>query len=181
MPELRTYEHHEFPPDLSWQAVSFVRVEWPYVDGGMVREMYGAALRPVHFALVEDGLLLSYAAVIRLRLPHAGEEYEARGLGSVFTYPASRGKGYGGKVVRAATDHIRASGADVAALFTGPELERFYGASGWEAQPGAVTRTGDRDKPEELDASRMMLFLSDKGEAGRAAFGAEPLYVEHGW
>ena len=137
MTRLLTYRHREFPRGLNWQAVSFMRVEWPFIDGGMLRETYPAAL-------VEEDLLLSYAATFRLRIAHAGEEYEMGCLGNVFTYPGSRRQGYGRRVVGAATRHIRGSGADVAALFCAPDLESFYAASGWEPTPEARPRSTAR-------------------------------------
>jgi hypothetical protein len=32
-----------------------------------------------------------------------------------------------------------------------------------------------------IDALRMMLFVSEKGKAGRGAFESNPLYGENGW
>jgi predicted N-acetyltransferase YhbS len=181
MPGLLTYHHHEFPPDLHWQAVSLMRVEWPFIEGGLPKETYPAGLRPVHFAVAEAGVLISYAAVIRLEVEHAGEAYRVCGLGNVLTYPACRGQGYGRQVVDAATQYIAASDADVAALFCEPTLESFYARSGWEAIREAATLTGSREAPAEYDALRMMLFVSGKGKAGRHAFETRPLHIEHGW
>src|SRR5258708_1659721 len=132
MLELQSYEHHAFPAELNCQAVSFIRVVWPHIGGGMVRQMFATKLDTVHFVLVEGGLLHSYAAVVHFHLTHADEEYEACGLTSVFSYPASRNKGYGQQVVDAATNSIRASGADIGLLLTGSDLEHFYAQSGWE-------------------------------------------------
>ena len=181
MPRLLTYHHHEFPPSLQWQAVSLMRVEWPFIEGGLPKETYRAGLHPVHFALTEEDVLISYAAVIRLEVGHAGEDYRVCGLGNVLTYPASRGKGYGRQVVEAATSYIVASDADVAALFCAPALEGFYQKSGWEAIRGGVTLTGPREAPAAYVALRMMLFVSVKGQAGRHAFETPPLHIEHGW
>ncbi len=181
MPQLLTYHHREFPPDLHWQAVSLMRVEWPFIEGGLPKETYPAGLHPVHFVVAEERVLLSYAAVIRLRVEHGGEVYGVRGLGNVLTYPASRGKGYGRQVVDAATRYIAASDADVAVLFCEPSLEGFYQRSGWAAIRGAATLTGPREAPAAYDALRMMLFVSGKGKAGRRAFETRPLHIEHGW
>lgn len=180
-PQLLTYHHHEFPSDLHWQAVSFMRIEWPWIEGGLLRETYGAALHPTHFAIADDGLLLSYAAVIRMQVEHMAETYKMYGLGTVLTYPTSRGKGYGVQVVGAATRFIESSDADVAALFCQPSLAGFYARHGWEAMTGSATLTGAGDAPAEHDALRMMLFVSDKGKAGRQSFRTQPLSVPHGW
>jgi GNAT superfamily N-acetyltransferase len=180
-PELVTYPDGALPDALRWQFVSFVRITWPRVEGARPREVYGPAEAPVHVALVERGLLLRYAAVVRERVAHAGVAYDVRGLSSVFTFPAWRRRGYGRRVVDAATAHIRASGADLGLLFTGDALKGFYARSGWEALRGAPMPEGPREAPRASDALKMMLFVSEKGRAGRRAFETQPLHVEHGW
>ena len=49
--ELLTFRA-ELPVHLNWQVVSFIRVAWPWVDKGSLREPYDRALRPTYFALV---------------------------------------------------------------------------------------------------------------------------------
>ncbi len=119
-----------FPSDLNWQAVSFMRVEWPWINGGKFRQTHAAERNPRHFALVEEDLLLSYAAVIHTSLTHAHVAYVVCGLGSVFTSPACRSKGYGRLTVDAATRSIEQSPADLGLLFCKPALEGFYAKSG---------------------------------------------------
>jgi predicted acetyltransferase len=181
MPELQLYTHQTFPSDLNWQAVSFVRIVWPEIGGGMLRRMFDTKQDTMHFVLVEDGLLHSYAAVVRFQLQHAGQQYRACGLTSVFTYPTSREKGYGQRVVHAATNFIRRSGADIGLLLTGPELEPFYAKSGWEAIMSAPLIGVSGEAQEVLSAFRMMLFLSEKGQAERSTFEAQPLFVDWEW
>ncbi len=185
MPEVLRYRHHEFPPHLNWQALSFMRVEWPFIFTGKDRlrkDTYDAAASPVHFAVCEGEVLISYAALIRTRLEHAGVTYKAYGLDNVFTFPSFRGEGHASRVVSAATEHALKSGeADVAALFCEPGLREFYLGTGWEPMEGAPTLTGAKNLPQVCEALRMMLFISETGEAGREAFGGMPLYVEHLW
>lgn len=126
-------------------------------------------------------ILHSYAAVVRFRLPHGGQDYDARGLTSVFTFPTSRQKGYGSQVVAAATEAILSSGADLGLLLTHAGLHRFYARSGWEAITSAPTLGPAKEQAQEIHAYRMMLFLSAMGQAGRRAFETEPLYIELGW
>lgn len=177
----RIFPDDEFPAELHWQAVSLMRVEWPFIEDGMVRRTYPASLAPTHVVVEDDGLLLSYAAVIRLTLTHAGKEFAARGLGSVLTFLASRRRGYRSQVVAAATALIRESDADVAALFTDDNLERFYTRHGWESLRGAETLEATAQPREPISALRLMLFLSPKGRAARDAFATEPLTVPSGW
>jgi len=181
MPELHIYEHQTLPPELNCQATSFVRVIWPNIGGGMLRQMFATKLDTLHFMVVEEGLLHSYAAVVRFRLSHAGLDYEACGLTSVFSYPGSRKKGYGHQVVKAATNSIRASSANIGLLLTGPDLEGFYAQSGWESIMSAPLIGVSGTTLEEFSAFRMMLFVSEKGQAGRAAFEAHPLSVYWEW
>ena len=54
MPEVLRYRHHEFPTHLNWQALSFMRVEWPFIfadEDKLKTETYAAASSPVHFAV----------------------------------------------------------------------------------------------------------------------------------
>ncbi len=86
MCQLLTYLHDQVPPGLNWQSVSFVRVEWPFINGGMFRETCPVELRPIRFFVVEDDLLLSYTATFRQSIEHAEVTYEMACLGNVFTY-----------------------------------------------------------------------------------------------
>ena len=137
---------------------------WPWVEGGVLTRPYPLDLNPVHFALVVGDVLVSYAALIDAEVEVAGERYRAAGLGNVMTYPSFRGKGHGSRVVAAATEHARSSGADVAGLFCGPARVGFYERNGWRVVPS----------PPEDEAKRMMLFVSARGRAARAAFEREP-------
>ena len=168
--ELLTFQG-ELPAHLNWQAVSFIRVAWPWVDKGSLREPYDRTLRPTYFALVSGDVLISHAAAIEVEIEHAGERYRMGGLGNVFTFPAFRERGYGRRVVDAATRHILASHADVAALFCGPRRVAFYERSGWRPVPSA---------PGSADA-RMMLFVSERGRGAQPAFDAEPFQVADEW
>ncbi|MBI3973852.1 MAG: GNAT family N-acetyltransferase [Chloroflexi bacterium] len=175
------YRHDEFPCHLNWQAVSFIRAVWPWINNGLLRETYGAHLRPVHFALVLEDLLISYAAVIEMTIGHTGETVRLFGLGNVFTYPSFRKQGYGSQVVTAATQYIQSSAADVAALFCEPNLAGFYAKAGWQEIHGVTIFTGKGGLPTASAATRMMLFVSEKGRSGRGAFESAPLSLQHGW
>ncbi|MBA3944105.1 MAG: hypothetical protein H0X37_06025 [Herpetosiphonaceae bacterium] len=184
MPQLRVFQHFEFPDELKWQVVSFMRIEWPFIFTGANRfltELCPPELHPVHFAIVEGNVLLSYGATLRLEQPHAGEVYRLYGLGNVFTFPPYRREGFGRQVVDAATHYILASAADVGALFCGARLAPYYRVSGWEAMEGATTRIGTPDGYETHNVLRMMLFVSEKGKRGRQAFMHTPFYIESPW
>jgi aminoglycoside 2'-N-acetyltransferase I len=170
VPRLLTFRDR-LPAHLNWQAVSFIRVAWPWEDSASLRAPNDPAMRPVYFALVSGDRLISHAAVVETELEHAGGRYRVGGLANVFTFPASRAQGHGRRVVEAATSHIVASGVDVAALFCRPERVRFYERSGWRTVPS----------PSGSDAARMMLFVSARGRAARPAFESEPFRVAREW
>jgi GNAT superfamily N-acetyltransferase len=183
MPELLIYPQAEMPAVYKWQAVAFMRTQWPSIFRGDARfmgEPYPPELSPVHFAIAEGDALLSYAATLRLTLPHGGQRYEVMGFGNMFTFPPYRGEGHGWQVLDAATRLIRQSDVDVAALFCEPALEAFYGAAGWSVTH-SPTRRGTPTGYTNCDILRMMLFVSEKGRQARADFEALPFYVDWTW
>ncbi len=117
--------------------------------------------------------------MVPTRLPYAGVEYATCGLGSAFTYPACWGKGYGRLIMDAATCSMCKPSADMGLLFCQPELQAFYPKSSWQALRGTPLFLGSLC--EQSDPLRMMLFFSEKGQAGRAAFETPPWYVPQGW
>ena len=180
---VRSYPQGEFPAPLKWQAIAFMRVEWPFVftgPGRLISETYPPALDPVHFVAAEGDALISYAAILRLTLAHARTDYDVYGFGNMFTFPPYRREGHGQRVLECATAYIRNSDVDIAILFCDAHLEAFYARCGWEAIR-SPTYVGPADAQHEHPASKMMLFLSAKGQAQRGAFEAEPLCVDDAW
>lgn len=181
MPELVVFAHDAFPAALHWQAISFMRIVWPYIDAGLPNETYSADLSPVHFALVEGSFLLSYAAVTKHTIAQRETEYRVYGLGNVLTYPASRHQGFGGQVIAAADRYIDRSDADVSALFCTAELEPFYARYGWRRAAETFIISASNEKMTPLDELRMMRFISEKGLAGRQQFMSDPLHIRDIW
>jgi GNAT superfamily N-acetyltransferase len=183
MAEVSTYSHHDFPLALNWQAVSFMRVEWPHIllNGHRLgTETYPAEDKPTHFVVSERGVLISYAAMMLRPLHHAGASYRMAAVGNVFTFPAFRGEGYGRQVVAAAVATMQSSAADVGVLFCKPHLVHFYQLNGWE-HIDAPTYLGTPAQPTHHPYQRMMQFLSDHGRQGHATFAQQPLYIESPW
>ena len=81
---------------------------------------------PLHFVLVEEGLLIAHGAVVWKYLAHAGETYKAYGLSGVFIHPSFRERGYGRQIIEAGTAYIRNSEADIGLLWCAPSLKGFY-------------------------------------------------------
>ena len=128
--------------------------------------------------IAERGTLISHALVRRRTIQHGGESYVLEGVGAVLTYPAFRKEGHGGRVVAAATDYIRTSGADVGMLFTYAEIEHFYARFGWTHLPEPGVTHGDPAAPQlDADAFMMLLPVSAKAQAHRADFDHGPIFV----
>ncbi len=158
-----------------------MRMTWPAIEDGLLTETYPAAWEPFHVALIEGPVLLSYATVMRRTIEHAGATYRLAGLGNVLTYPGFRRRGYGARVVRAATAHIDASDADVGGLFCVPALVPFYARADWEPLRVARTTHGIDDVTVVKGEVRMMRFLSIHGLTGREAFAIQPLHLDYHW
>ena len=178
MAQLLTFADDELPADLKCQILSAHRIQWPegYVGENRLRDwIQHPRFHPVHFALVEGGVLVSYAGVVWKRLEHAGEAHKAYGLSGVYAYPAFRRQGHGRRVVDAATARIRRSNADVGLFTCAPNLTGFYAASGWAVIERAVLLGGRRDAPWPTEQRVMMGFFSEKGRRARLRFESLPI------
>jgi aminoglycoside 2'-N-acetyltransferase I len=180
MVELLTFTSEESPESLKWQAASFFRTLYPmgFVNENPLPDWVAQKEdHPIHIVLVEQGLLISHANVVWKYLVHAGETYKAYGLTGVFTHPSFRGQGYGSRVVDAGTERIRKSDADIAMLYCDESLMSFYASHGWTHLDKSVSYTGEKARALRVDDEiLMMLFISSKGQRGRAAFEQEPIY-----
>jgi len=130
--------------------------------------------------MVEGDSLLSYATLMKLNIPHAGQDYTVYAFGNMFTFAPYRKQGYGRSVLQSATEFIRKSSVDVAILFCDKNLEKYYALEGWSATPSS-TYLGYSGKPELYDPSRMLLFVSEKGKAAQAEFETSPLHITYPW
>ena len=179
MSELRFYASEELPRELKCQILSFVRIEWSEIfrEHNRFWDYTHKDTHPVNVVISERGQVISHAEVNWRILTQAGQPYKVYGVSAVFTYPAFRHEGYGTQVMQAVTDYIRSSDADVAMLFCLPELVPFYAHAGWEAPTEARIQYGDQDYPQREEGATCMLFVSARGQAARAAFATQPVYV----
>jgi predicted acetyltransferase len=181
---LESYPKPSVPREIAVQIRSYVRVQWPQVE-----QRIGPALWDVpadfparNFVVLDGEKLISHAEANFRTVEHAGESFNVGGLSAVFTYPGYRGGGFAKQVVRAATEHLDRSDADLAMLFCGESLRRFYVPLGWEPIDTARIVSGDRTAPVAYDALVMMRFISEKGRAARTAFETNEVYVgERTW
>lgn len=183
MPTLTIYEQQDFPGVYNWQAIAFMRCEWPSIFQGDILYLsapYPPELNPVHFVMAEGESLLSYATIMKLNIPHAGQNFSVYGFGNMLTFPPYRKQGYGRKILQAATEFIQKSAVDVAILFCDKSLENYYGPEGWLATT-SPTYLGYSGEPVAYEPLRMMLFVSEKGRAAQKDFESSPLYIDYPW
>lgn len=179
--DLLTYTNQEFPADLKCQVLSFLRVVfWEGFTGeNRLRDWITAErYHPLHFVLVENGLVVSHTEVVWKYLEHAGQTYKTYGLTGVLTFPSFRHEGHGLQVVRAASDWIAASDADIGMFHCDPALQGFYARCGWIPMAGAVTLTGPRENPNVSSERMMMQFFTEKGRQGQERFERLPVYFD---
>ena len=183
MSRLVRFAQADFPAVLKWQALAFMKVQWPSVfeRRPFMSETYPVEHDPIHFAIVEADALISYASIMRLAIRHADETFDTWAVGNVFTFPPYRRRGFARQVVDAATAHINDSSADVAILFCAPGTVPFYAASGWTALHGTRTFVGPAGAQRAIDLATMMLFVSGKGQGARRSFAEQPLRIAETW
>ena len=180
MYQLLSFPKHEVPRDIAIQVRSYTRVQWPHFKVTKLWDFKADnPLMPVNFVLMDDEVLVSHAEANRRGvIRFEGQELICRGLSAVFTYPAYRGSGLAKQVVRAATDHINSSDADIAMLFTGTRLRNFYSECGWTPMDTARVMYGDENNPTPDQTGQiMMLFPSARGRGVQRRLLEQPVYV----
>jgi GNAT superfamily N-acetyltransferase len=183
MPTLDVFDEPELPEHLRWQIVAAMRELWPSIfTGGLewITHPCPPDAGATHIVVHHGDVLVSYASLMPLRIPHGGADLAVAGLGNVITAAPYRGRGHAAAVqtaVNAALDH---GDADVAALFCDSGVEAFYTRTGWVTCPGG-TRVGSPEDNRAHGGIRMMRFLSARGRAARAALTDEPFLVAWTW
>jgi hypothetical protein len=169
----------EFPLELARQIRVALLDEWPCTDAeDTLESLTEPQLHPTYFVLAEWNRLLSYARTIWVTMEYGAQRFKLYGLGDVMTVPQHRHKGYGDRIVREATAHIRSDPeADAALLLTRPELTELYQRSGWEHVPGLRVASSEDEGNEASNAFPMMLFLSVAARAARPSFARHTLVL----
>ena len=180
MVELLTYTSAELPENIKWQAVSFLRVQYPlgFVNENRLRDWVTKEEdHPVYIVLVEKGILISHTNVVWKFLEHEEITYKVYGLTGVFTYPPFERQGYGSQIVAAGTDYIQKSDADIGMFYCDASLKDFYARQGWIHMNTSTTYIGTKENPERVDDEILMMqFISSKGQSGRQTFENKPIY-----
>lgn len=112
-------------------------------------EDWDHALGGTHFLIEEDGNPVAHASVVERELLAGGRVLRTGYVEAVATRPDRRGRGFGTRVMEAATEHIKST-YELGALGTG-EFD-FYARFGWERWQGPTavrTSTGVLRTPDE--------------------------------
>ena len=124
MVELHSWPKHAVPRDIAVQIRSYIRIQWPFLDGRRNR-VWDFSPREddwTTLALVDGEILVSHTEVNFRTVEFRSQQLKVAGLSAVFTYPSFRGSGFARQIVSAATEMIRAGDADLAMLFCGEPL-----------------------------------------------------------
>lgn len=172
---MRVVVHPEagVPIELRKQVIALQEGEWPSERPGDPAPWHDPALGPVSLLLLDDGRVVAALDVLSKELEHAGERFASSGLSAVVTDPTLRGSGFGTILVRAAREHIAASGADLGVFTCDRHLQGFYERAGWKVLEGTVIVGGTPEEPfpsDDLDKVTMAAFFSERARAAAPAF-----------
>jgi aminoglycoside 2'-N-acetyltransferase I len=171
--EILSWPEAEVPREFRLQAVALQDDAWPDFRPGGVEVRHDSALRPISMLLVEDGRVRAALDILSKPVIHRGETYAASGLSTVVTDRAERLKGYGKRLVEAAREAMRESGADLAIFTCDTPLAPFYEAAGFEVLSGAVLVGGTPADPfpsDRFDKVTLASFFTARAHAHAAGF-----------
>ncbi len=180
MIETRRYRPDELPLSLELQIRSFMRVTWPQLNVA-TRPIAPPDCNPVYHVVTDGAVLISHAMVTEERGQINGRDYRMLGMGTVFTYPDFREKGFGGQVVGAATESmLQAGSADFGMLFTPPERGALFARHGWQSIELDIAIGSE--KPIELEDTLMVHPLNGEWEALEHLLEGATLRIQpHSW
>lgn len=166
------------PADLRAQVVQLQEQAWPSEPGSEPcadAPTHDQALRPLSMVLVDEGTVLAALDILFKEIVHGGRRFAAGGLSTVVTNERARGRGYGGQLVSAAREEMRAQGLDLGLFTCDRPLQAFYERAGWRVLPGAVLVGGTAQAPfpsdrPGFDKVTMADFFSAAGRAAQASF-----------
>lgn len=119
-----------------------------------------------------NGEVVSYAAVVRKTIAHAGKRFSIGGVSWGATDPAHPRAGLGARTVSAATQWMAASGLDIGVFTCDPPLARFYARAGDWPIAAHVTLIGSRAagalRSDTLNKVVLMRLFTAKARAAEA-------------
>jgi GNAT superfamily N-acetyltransferase len=166
-----SFPEADVPTGLRMQVLDLHARAWPGREAGDGSDepdgMHDPALRPVSMVLVDDESVLAALDILSKDITHRGQRYAASGLSTVVTDHGHRRKGFGRRLVLAARDAIRDSGADLGVFTCDRPLGAFYESAGWRVVPGAVLVGGTPEAPfpsDQFDKVTLASFFSRRAQ-----------------
>lgn len=162
------------PPELRAQVVALQEQAWPSDDpAAATGVVHDPALRPVSLLLIDDGIVLAALDILSKEVSHGGRRFAASGLSTVITDRERRRQGHGRRLLTAAQDAIRSSGADLGIFTCNRPLQAFYESAGWRLLPGAVLVGGIPEEPfpsDRFDKVALARFFSARARRHAHSF-----------
>jgi GNAT superfamily N-acetyltransferase len=185
MIQLFQYPQGNCPKDISTQIVELLRAEWPntFKQAGPDWPTESAELKPTSIVLVDNGVVISHAAVLRKTINHCAENYLAFGLGSVVTRQSLRRRGFGRRIVEHATHYMKQEDADLGVFTCDSHLAAFYVFGGWEVTLSSPLVGGTIEEPlpsERVGKLTIIQLFSEKAKKLREKILSRPITIELG-
>jgi hypothetical protein len=98
------YPGGTLPQSFTWQALSFLRCEWPFLFTGANRlrtRPMGDDPTTTYVVRADGEVLFSYAEILRVLAARAGGPVPVLGVSNVFTFPPYRREGHAAAIMRA--------------------------------------------------------------------------------
>jgi aminoglycoside 2'-N-acetyltransferase I len=166
---IASFPQRGVPAELHAQSLALKHQAWP-LDGDEPPQEHDPGLDPVSVLLVNDDVVVACLDILSKQISHRGQSFLAKGLSTVVTDPAQRGRGYGRRLVTEARELIAASGADLGIFTSDRPLASFYQSAGWQLLPETVLLGGTPDSPypsDQFDKVTLAAFFT--GHARRYA------------
>jgi aminoglycoside 2'-N-acetyltransferase I len=161
--EILSWPEADVPHALRLQVVRIQNEAWPRDPPRSPEAQHDPSQRPVSMLLIEEGRVRAALDILSKPIAHRGETYAASGLSMVVTDRAVHRRGYGKKLVEAAREAMRASGADLAIFTCDTPLAPFYESAGFEVLGGSVLIGGTPSNPfpsDSFDKVTLVCFLT---------------------
>jgi GNAT superfamily N-acetyltransferase len=180
--EVLSFPEADIPGAFRLQIVELQGEAWPSFRAGPAPR-HDTALRPVSMLLVDDWHVVAALDILSKAVVHRGETYAASGLSTVVTERSERLKGHGTRLVEAARDAMRKSGADLAIFTCDTPVALFYTAAGFQILPGAVLVGGTPANPlrsDRFDKVTLASFFTPRAVAHAADFAGADIELHPG-
>lgn len=162
MIKVETISYQQAPLKIKNQINELLQIIWPNTNNS---EAHESDLIVQSFYVMIDNRMVSYAAVIQIKVVIKEKLYQIGGLSCVATLPSFQGQGLSSKIVTKATKWME-NNLDFGVFTCAPNLIDFYHQAGnWKPMSNVVlVANHDKDalSSRNLDVIVMMRIFSKK-------------------